>query len=88
MEIFSQIILSALTGLGGIAAAYIRTMSKDVRLVNENMKDLTYQVKMSVQELRMDLDHVNEKVSEVKDRVKFIEKGDANVRNSRNTRSN
>ena len=80
-----EIILSILTGIGGIVVAYIRTISKDIRSVNDSVKDLTHEVKMSVQELRMDLDHSNEKINEIKIR---IEKGESNVRNQRNARAN
>jgi hypothetical protein len=85
MELFSQIILSVLTGLGGIAAGYIRSMSKDVKIVSESIKDINHQLKMSVQELRMDLDHIDEKVCDLKIKV---EKGDTHVRNQRNARPN
>jgi hypothetical protein len=80
-----EILLSILTGIGGVVAAYIRTISKDIRSVNDSVKDLTHEVKMSVQELRMDLDHTNERVNEVK--IK-LEKGEAHVRNQRNSRAN
>lgn len=80
-----EVILSILTAIGGIVAAYIRTISKDIKSVNDSVVDLTHEVKLSVQELRMDLDHSNEKINEIKIR---IEKGESNVRNQRNSRSN
>jgi len=80
-----EILLSILTGIGGIVAAYIRAISKDIRLVNDSVKDLTHEVKLSVQELRMDLDHSIEKINEIKI---HIEKGESHVRNQRNSRVN
>lgn len=73
-EILHQYLLPALTGLGGLVVTYLRSMSKDVKSVADSMKDLSAQVKLSVLELKMDFTHIDEKVEDVKDRLKIVEK--------------
>lgn len=74
MEILHQFLLPAATGLAGLIVTYLRTMSKDVTSVADSMRDLSAQVKLSVLELKMDFTHIDEKVEDVKDRLKIVEK--------------
>lgn len=73
MDMLQQLLVPALTGLFGLCVNYMRNISKDVKAVADAMHELGTQLKFSVQELTLKLNHTDDKIEDLKDRVKTIE---------------